>query len=194
MHSELPAERWVMDRERCRSGRSGRTRNAVYGQLYRGFESLSLRKRPEGRVGCKHSFATFFIFGAGRIYPERSENESWAYGAQAKIRSSQGRLRSDGGKDGRHAVTRSRARSAEEWKRGEMLYGNTAFLSLQRGKVVRMGCRDRMADTFFVSGHLYPPAGSGRGVFCEADPQSLIFQTIKFEKPQTLLAAFQLPG
>ena len=51
-----------------------------------------------------------------------------------------------------------------------------------------------MADTFFVSGHLYPPAGSGRGVFCEADPQSLIFQTIKFEKPQTLLAAFQLPG
>ena len=29
--------------ERCRSGRSGRTRNAVYGQLYRGFESLSLR-------------------------------------------------------------------------------------------------------------------------------------------------------
>ena len=30
--------------ERCRSGRSGRTRNAVYGQLYRGVESLSLRK------------------------------------------------------------------------------------------------------------------------------------------------------
>ncbi len=30
--------------ERCRSGRSGRTRNAVYGQLYRGFESLSLRR------------------------------------------------------------------------------------------------------------------------------------------------------
>ena len=143
MHSELPAERWVMDRERCRSGRSGRTRNAVYGQLYRGFESLSLRKRPEGRVGCKHSFATFFIFGAGRIYPERSENESWAYGAQAKIRSSQGRLRSDGGKDGRHAVTRSPARSAEEWKRGEMLYGSTAFLCLQRGKVVRMDCGDR---------------------------------------------------
>ena len=148
MHSELPAERWVMDRERCRSGRSGRTRNAVYGQLYRGFESLSLRKRPEGRVGCKHSFATFFIFGAGRIYPERSENESWAYGAQAKIRSSQGRLRSDGGKDGRHAVTRSRARSAEEWKRGEMLYGSTACLCPQRGKVVRISygvCIEREA-------------------------------------------------
>gem|GEM_PF-3769799 len=31
--------------ERCRSGRSGRTRNAVYGQLYRGFESLSLRDK-----------------------------------------------------------------------------------------------------------------------------------------------------
>ena len=33
--------------ERCRSGRSGRTRNAVYGQLYRGFESLPLRKKQE---------------------------------------------------------------------------------------------------------------------------------------------------
>ena len=31
-------------KERCRSGRSGRTRNAVYGQLYRGFESLPFRK------------------------------------------------------------------------------------------------------------------------------------------------------
>ena len=31
-------------KERCRSGRSGRTRNAVYGQLYRGFESLPLRQ------------------------------------------------------------------------------------------------------------------------------------------------------
>ena len=53
--------------ERCRSGRSGRTRNAVYGQLYRGFESLSLRKRPGGRLGCKHSFATFFIFGVDKF-------------------------------------------------------------------------------------------------------------------------------
>ena len=31
-------------KESCQSGRMGRTRNAVYGQLYRGFESLSLRK------------------------------------------------------------------------------------------------------------------------------------------------------
>ena len=31
--------------ERCRSGRSGRTRNAVYGQLYRGFESLPFRRK-----------------------------------------------------------------------------------------------------------------------------------------------------
>ena len=29
--------------EKCRSGRSGRTRNAVYSQGYRGFESLLLR-------------------------------------------------------------------------------------------------------------------------------------------------------
>ena len=38
------------EKERCRSGRSGRTRNAVYGQLYRGFESLSLRKESTGRM------------------------------------------------------------------------------------------------------------------------------------------------
>ena len=35
-------------KERCRSGRTGRTRNAVNGQLFRGFESLSLRNK-----GCK---------------------------------------------------------------------------------------------------------------------------------------------
>ena len=35
--------RFTIKKERCRSGRSGRTRNAVYGQLYLGFESLSLR-------------------------------------------------------------------------------------------------------------------------------------------------------
>ena len=32
-------------KERCRSGRTGRTRNAVNGQLFRGFESLSLRHK-----------------------------------------------------------------------------------------------------------------------------------------------------
>ena len=31
--------------ERCRSGRSGRTRNAVNGQLFPGFESLSFRNQ-----------------------------------------------------------------------------------------------------------------------------------------------------
>ena len=79
---------------------------------------------------------------------ELVEDKSWSYGWQAKIRSSQGRLRSNGGKDGRHAVTRSRAGSAEEWKRGEMLYGSTAFLCLQRGKVVRISygvCIEREA-------------------------------------------------
>ena len=30
-------------KERCQSGRSGRTRNAVNGQLFPGFESLSFR-------------------------------------------------------------------------------------------------------------------------------------------------------
>ena len=89
-----------------------------------------------------------FYFRGGQIYPERSEDKSWSYGWQAKIRSSQGRLQPDGGKDGRQVVTRSRARSAEEWKRGEMLYGSTAFLSLQRGKVVRISygvCIEREA-------------------------------------------------
>jgi hypothetical protein len=38
--------------EMCQSGRMGRTRNAKYGQLYQGFESLHLRtaSRREGRV------------------------------------------------------------------------------------------------------------------------------------------------
>ena len=31
--------------ERCQSGRMGRTRNAVNGQLFRGFESLSFRAK-----------------------------------------------------------------------------------------------------------------------------------------------------
>ena len=44
-------------KERCRSGRSGRTRNAVYGQLYRGFESLSLRNK-----GCKSSDCEIYTF------------------------------------------------------------------------------------------------------------------------------------
>ena len=43
--------------ERCRSGRSGRTRNAVYGQLYRGFESLPFRKKTkQGDVDLSTSF------------------------------------------------------------------------------------------------------------------------------------------
>jgi hypothetical protein len=50
--------------ERCRSGRSGRTRNAVYGQLYRGFESLSLRKAHKvAKNPVNHAFTGFFIFG-----------------------------------------------------------------------------------------------------------------------------------
>ena len=121
-----------------------RLESSYTSKAYQGFESPSLRKRPGGRLGCKrYSFATFFIFGVGQICPERSEDKSWSYGWQAKIRSSQGRLRSDGGKDGWHVVTRSRARSAEEWNRGETLYGSTAFLCPQRGKVVRMDCGDR---------------------------------------------------
>ena len=84
----------------------------------------------------------------GQQTDKKLQIKSWSYGWQAKIRSSQGRLRSNGGKDGRHAVTRSRAGSAEEWKRGEMLYGSTAFLCLQRGKVVRISygvCIEREA-------------------------------------------------
>ena len=99
-------------------------------------------------AGLQTFVCNLFYFRGGQIYPERSEDKSWSYGWQAKIRSSQGRLRSNGGKDGRHAVTRSRAGSAEEWKRGEMLYGSTAFLCLQRGKVVRISygvCIEREA-------------------------------------------------
>ena len=51
-------KRWfrgTIFKERCRSGRSGRTRNAVYGQLYRGFESLSLRQNTTNETAkpCK---------------------------------------------------------------------------------------------------------------------------------------------
>ena len=42
--------------ERCRSGRSGRTRNAVYGQLYRGFESLSFRSKSDEK-----NLVAFFV-------------------------------------------------------------------------------------------------------------------------------------
>ena len=53
-------------KERCRSGRTGRTRNAVNGQLFRGFESLSLRHKFVNQIKFdsriflfpKHSFVT----------------------------------------------------------------------------------------------------------------------------------------
>ena len=52
-------------KERCRSGRSGRTRNAVYGQLYLGFESLSLRHRNRqdrrnGKEVCRTANLFFY--------------------------------------------------------------------------------------------------------------------------------------
>ncbi len=54
------------EKERCRSGRSGRTRNAVYGQLYRGFESLSLRQETlndsELHRNVRLQGRTFFFF------------------------------------------------------------------------------------------------------------------------------------
>ena len=39
----------------------------IYWGLEGLFKSLSLRKRPGGRLGCKHSFATFFIFGVDKF-------------------------------------------------------------------------------------------------------------------------------
>ena len=48
-------------KERCRSGRSGRTRNAVYGQLYRGFESLSFRKIRNEARRCRLSTSFCFV-------------------------------------------------------------------------------------------------------------------------------------
>ncbi len=52
------------NKERCRSGRSGRTRNAVYGQLYRGFESLSLRRKSTNfdAKPCKLTLCKVFCF------------------------------------------------------------------------------------------------------------------------------------
>ena len=45
--------------ERCRSGRTGRTRNAVNGQLFRGFESLPFRYFMQSRRLAK--VVCFFV-------------------------------------------------------------------------------------------------------------------------------------
>ena len=50
-------------KERCRSGRTGRTRNAVNGQLFRGFESLSLRKQ-----GCKSAIYAIYALYYTQIF------------------------------------------------------------------------------------------------------------------------------
>lgn len=44
-----------------------RLESSYTSKAYQGFESPSLRKRPGGRLGCKHSFATFFIFGVDKF-------------------------------------------------------------------------------------------------------------------------------
>ena len=48
--------------EGCRSGRSGRTRNAVNGQLFRGFESLLFRRVYDNgkQRGCVKTLAQPF--------------------------------------------------------------------------------------------------------------------------------------
>ena len=51
-------------KERCRSGRTGRTRNAVNGQLFRGFESLSLRHTK----GVNQQVMRFTPFSTPNIY------------------------------------------------------------------------------------------------------------------------------
>ena len=44
-----------------------RLESSYTSKAYQGFESPSLRKRPGGRLGCKHSFATFFFFGGNEF-------------------------------------------------------------------------------------------------------------------------------
>ena len=78
-------------KERCRSGRSGRTRNAVYGQLYRGFESLPLRqgKRHEATTKCQIlqvQRLAGFLFIPVRL-PKDPKNQSQASGRLPTVRS-----------------------------------------------------------------------------------------------------------
>ncbi len=40
--------------ERCQSGRMGRSRKPLYGQLYRGFESLSFRNQIKNKYILLH--------------------------------------------------------------------------------------------------------------------------------------------
>ena len=69
MHSQL---------ERCRSGRSGRTRHAVNGQLFRGFESLSLRKGQLGLRGFSFTEAFFlFVSILGLARKEAYKQKKW---------------------------------------------------------------------------------------------------------------------
>ena len=58
--------------ERCRSGRSGRTRNAVYGQPYPGFESLSLRNRGQR---CKRKFTPFCFYRKNGLARDERKNK-----------------------------------------------------------------------------------------------------------------------
>lgn len=79
------------EKERCRSGRSGRTRNAVYGQLYRGFESLPLRqgKRHEAITKCQilqDQALAGFLFIPVRL-PKDPKSRSLASGSLPTVRS-----------------------------------------------------------------------------------------------------------
>ena len=54
-------------KERCRSGRTGRTRNAVNGQLFRGFESLSLRHKGVNQTMFGSHLFHSHLFSPNRI-------------------------------------------------------------------------------------------------------------------------------
>ena len=79
-------QRHIFFSERCRSGRSGRTRNAVYGQLYRGFESLSLRRGSKTKWSqiktnpAKSRFCGIFVF-----FSRTSESHEKAPFGQSRV-------------------------------------------------------------------------------------------------------------
>ena len=62
-------------KERCRSGRSGRTRNAVNGQLFRGFESLPLRKITKQKGVEKSTPFVLFLPSASLLAGGGKENK-----------------------------------------------------------------------------------------------------------------------
>ena len=66
----------MIDKERCQSGWMGRSRKPLYGQLYPGFESLSLRKPVNDPANAGHF--CFHERAKPALQSERKQKWKWA--------------------------------------------------------------------------------------------------------------------